>query len=143
MPLMNLGSLSQIMSFKYPEGIRDENVIATIMLFCLNAMKCLNDNNLFHRDIKAANILLSTDGSVRLGDYGVAAVIKKGGRDSFVGSIGWMAPEVVSRTEYNHKIDIWSLGVTAIELATGKSPFAGMSTFDVFNSFTARSSTNL
>jgi serine/threonine-protein kinase OSR1/STK39 len=105
MPLMNAGSLSQIISFKYPDGIKNEAIIATIMRDCLMAIKCLNDNHLFHRDIKAANILLSTDGTVRLGDYGVAAVIKKGGRDSFVGSICWMAPEVISREkEYNHKV---------------------------------------
>ena len=131
MPLMSYGDLSLVMSFKYPDGITDEVAISTIMRDCLKALECLNKNNFFHRDIKAANILLASDGSCRLGDYGVSTVIKKkGGNDSYVGSLCWMAPEIAQGMEYDYKVDIWSLGITAIEIANGKPPFIGLSPFE-------------
>lgn len=105
MPLMNAGSLNNIIAYKYPQGIRDVAIIATIMRDCLEGLICLNKNNLFHRDIKAGNILLGTDGSVRLGDFGVAACIKPDAKsNSFVGSINWMAPEVIAREDYDYKV---------------------------------------
>jgi serine/threonine-protein kinase OSR1/STK39 len=106
MPLMDVGSLHNVITFKYPGGIQDEAVIATIMRDCLLAIKCLNDNNLFHRDIKSANILLSSDGSVKLGDFGVAAIIKNGAKkNSLVGSFSWMAPEVFTHEGYDSKVN--------------------------------------
>lgn len=105
MPLMNAGSLNNIISYKYPTGIKDEGIIATIMRDCLLALQCLNDNNLFHRDIKAGNILLSMDGTVCLGDFGVAAFIKSDAKkNSFVGSFCWMAPEVIAQEGYDSKV---------------------------------------
>lgn len=106
MPLMNAGSLNNIISYKY-QGIKDVSVIATIMLNCLEGLKCLNENNLYHRDIKSGNILLSTDGTVKLGDFGVAACIKQDvKKNSFVGSIAWMPPEMVAAEDYDHKVII-------------------------------------
>lgn len=131
MPLMSYGALSQILSFKFPDGIKEEVAIATIMRDCLKAIECLNEHNLFHRDIKGSNILLASDGSCRLGDYGVSAIIKKGGNDSYVGSLCWMAPEVTNNSSgYDYKVDIWSLGITAIEIANGKPPYLGMTPFE-------------
>ena len=127
MPLMLYGDLSSIISFKFSKGIHDENVIATIMKFCLNAIDCLNQNNWFHRDVKASNILLDKDGSCRLGDYGVSTIIKEEGNKTYVGSLCWMAPEIALSLEYTYKIDIWSLGITAIEIANGKPPYKGLS----------------
>ena len=131
MPLMSYGDLSFLLSFKYPNGIKDEVAIATIMRNCLKAIECLNEHNYFHRDIKASNILLASNGSCRLGDFGVSTVIKKGGgNDSYVGSLCWMAPEIAQGAEYNFKVDIWSLGITAIEIANGKPPFLGLTPFE-------------
>ena len=65
MPLMDAGSLQSILSFKYPSGIKDEAIIATILREILRAINILNENHLFHRDIKAANIILSMDGTIR------------------------------------------------------------------------------
>ena len=105
MPLMNAGSLNFILAYKYPNGIKDESIIATIMRECLEGLIWLNKNNLYHRDIKAANILLSTDGSIKLGDFGVAACIKPDAKkNSVVGSVNWMAPEVVKREPYDDKV---------------------------------------
>ena len=123
MPLMIYGDLSSIISFRFSKGIHDENVIATIMKFCLEAIDCLNNNNWFHRDVKASNILLDKDGSCRLGDYGVSTIIKEEGNKTYVGSLCWMAPEIALNLKYNYKIDIWSLGITAIERANGKPPY--------------------
>ena len=123
MPLMIYGDLSSIISFRFSKGIHDENVIATIMKFCLEAIDCLNNNNWFHRDVKASNILLDKDGSCRLGDYGVSTIIKEEGNKTYVGSLCWMAPEIALNLKYNYKIDIWSLGITAIEIANGKPPY--------------------
>ena len=127
MPLMLYGDLKNILSFKFLKGIHDENVLATIMKYCLEAIDCLNNNNWFHRDIKASNILIDKDGSMRLGDYGVSSLIKKEGNNTFIGSICWMAPEIALNLEYTYKIDIWSLGITAIEIANGKPPYKDLS----------------
>jgi serine/threonine protein kinase len=132
MPLMDGGSLHNIISYKYPSGIKDESIIATIMKDCLEAINVLNENDLFHRDIKAANILLSMDGSVRLGDFGVSSIFKQDCRkNSFVGSYCWMAPEIIKQEGYDIKVDIWSLGITAIEIAEGKPPYHGLSVTEV------------
>lgn len=106
MPLMDIGSLSNVITFKYPSGIQDEAVIATIMRDCLLALKCLNENSLFHRDIKSANILLSSEGLIKLGDFGVAAIIKNDSKkNSLVGSFSWMAPEVFTHEGYDNKVN--------------------------------------
>jgi len=105
LPLMNMGSLNFILAYKYPDGIKDESVIATILFSCLQGMICLNSHSLYHRDIKSANILLAEDGSVKLGDFGVAACIRQDAKkNSVVGSVNWMAPEVVKREPYDDKV---------------------------------------
>ena len=127
MPLMSYGDLKSIISFHFSKGIHDEIAIATILKMCLEAIECLNKNNWFHRDVKASNILLGEDGTVCLGDYGVSSVIKKEGNKTYVGSFCWMAPEIANNKEYTYKIDIWSLGITALEIANGKPPYQGLS----------------
>ena len=73
MPLMSYGDLSIIMSFKFSHGLHDEIAIATIFKSCLIALDCMNSHKFFHRDIKASNIFFASDGSCRLGDYGISA----------------------------------------------------------------------
>lgn len=127
MPLMSYGDLSSIIQFRFSKGIHDEYIISTILKSCLEAIVCLNNNKWFHRDVKASNILLGEDGSVVLGDFGVSSTIKKEGHNTWVGSLCWMAPEIVKGEDYDHKIDIWSIGITAIEIANGKPPFQDLS----------------
>lgn len=130
--LMSSGSMLDIMRFAHPEGF-DELVIATVLKHALEGLNYLHINGWLHRDLKAANILVDDDGTVLLGDFGVGvfvgdtdkssgSVSSEGKRKSFVGTPCWMAPEVIERKHYGTKADIWSFGITALELAQGRAP---------------------
>jgi serine/threonine-protein kinase OSR1/STK39 len=132
MPYVHGGSILNIMRFRFQDGL-EEPAIATIMKEVLKACEYLHRNGIIHRDIKAGNILLDSDGHVMLADFGVAAALERGGswgnrmisRNTFVGTPCWMAPEVMQQESgYDSKADIWSFGITLLELAHGHAPFA-------------------
>ncbi|KAI0803029.1 kinase-like domain-containing protein [Irpex lacteus] len=175
--LMNSGSAMDVMRFAWPGGMEEE-VIRCILKQALEGLNYLHINGLIHRDVKAANLLIDDDGTVLLGDLGVAAPLwdpateenpasskraaigsssfnRPGGghvfmssaphhthahghghshakhphrtlgkRKSFVGTPCWMAPEVITGKQYDASADIWSFGITALELAHGRAPYS-------------------
>ncbi|NWX68048.1 TAOK3 kinase, partial [Alca torda] len=120
-----LGSASDLLEVhKKP---LQEVEIAAITHGALQGLAYLHSHCKIHRDIKAGNILLTEPGQVKLADFGSASIVSPA--NSFVGTPYWMAPEVIlamDEGQYDGKVDVWSLGITCIELAERKPPLFNM-----------------
>uniref|UniRef100_A0A8B9RNS8 non-specific serine/threonine protein kinase n=1 Tax=Astyanax mexicanus TaxID=7994 RepID=A0A8B9RNS8_ASTMX len=132
--LCNGGSVTDLIKgLLMREKRLEEPVISYILCGALLGLQHLHNNRIIHRDVKGNNILLTTDGGVKLVDFGVSAQLTSARlrRNTSVGTPFWMAPEVIACEQqfdysYDARCDVWSLGITAIELADGDPPLSEM-----------------
>jgi len=121
MEYCNGGSVSDLMTIT-KENLKEEEM-CLILRDSLQGLNFLHDKKKIHRDIKAGNILLNSEGRAKLADFGVSGQMKDTTKHhTVIGTPFWMAPEVIEE-QYDNKADIWSLGITAIEMAEGHPPY--------------------
>ena len=145
MPFMDLGSALRVLTIKKNIGAGvgcGEQATRALLQSTLAGLVYLHDQGIVHRDIKAGNILLDSSGAVCIADFGVSSWLRNqsGMRDhsegiaaTFVGTPCWMAPEIMeqSQTGYQQPADVWSLGITALELAKGYAPYYSLQPISV------------
>jgi len=99
-----------------------ERQVAYVAREMLQGIKYLHSENLAHRDLKSANVMMSIKGDVKIIDFGLCVDVSNGYKHSMVGSPFWMPPEMIQRKPHDCKVDIWSLGICLVEIANGHPP---------------------
>ncbi|KAM6151568.1 nik-related protein kinase [Rhynchocyon petersi] len=132
MELCAAGSLTDVVRMTRNQSLK-EDWIAYICREILQGLAHLHAHRVIHRDIKGQNVLLTHNAEVKLVDFGVSAQVSRtnGRRNSFIGTPYWMAPEVINcdedpRRSYDYRSDVWSVGITAIEMAEGAPPLCNL-----------------
>jgi len=124
MEFMDGGCLTDILEL-FEDIKMKEPEIAFCCKETMKALSYIHSLNRIHRDIKSDNLLLSTDGKVKLADFGYAAQLtqRKQKRNTVVGTPYWMAPELIRGHDYGTKVDVWSLGIMLMEMVEGEPPY--------------------
>ena len=125
MEYANGGDISKKIKEQMPKHFEEKLLIDWFTQLC-SALQYIHDKKIIHRDIKPANIFLNDLGQIKLGDFGVSKNLESlKMATTFIGSMNYLAPEIVEGKNYSFEADIWSLGVTFYELMTFKKPFEG------------------
>eukprot|EP00835_Amoeboradix_gromovi_P006549 NODE_793_length_4199_cov_0.962195.p1 type:complete len:392 gc:universal NODE_793_length_4199_cov_0.962195:4161-2986(-) len=138
MEICDAGGMDHLYNI-YPKPL-DEMLVASIIYETLQGVAYIHSLYLIHRDIKAGNILLTTQGAIKLADFGVSAKCSTSHlAKSFIGTPYWMAPEVLdsednSSNKYGPKCDVWSIGITTIEILDKSPPFSDLHPFTAMQS---------
>ncbi|XP_045194615.2 uncharacterized protein LOC123550253 [Mercenaria mercenaria] len=120
MEFMSRGSLARVLE----QYVFEEKHTAYVSKEILAGLEYLHSGNIVHRDIKGDNVLLDGHDGVKIADFGTSRVLKGSKmRQERVGTPHWMAPEIIARKPYSFKVDIWSFGITIIEMIQGKPPY--------------------
>jgi serine/threonine protein kinase len=122
--MMDGGALTSMIEETHKQLTEDFHKYVSFKV--LSGLKYLHNKNILHRDIKSDNILISSAGDVKLADFGYATqlTLQKNQRDSKVGTICWMAPEIIiGKAKYDNKVDVWSFGIFLVELVKGEPPY--------------------
>jgi len=124
MEYMDGGCLTEILE-QYEQMQMQEKHIARVCLEALKGLMYIHSLHRIHRDIKSDNILMGMNGDIKLADFGYAAQLtrQKQKRNTIVGTPYWMAPELIRGQNYDTKVDVWSLGIMAMEMAEGEPPY--------------------
>ncbi|CAI4221700.1 unnamed protein product [Auanema sp. JU1783] len=136
MEYMPGGSVKDLIAI---EGELNENVALRYTRQILQGLAYLHSKKIVHRDIKPANILRDINGNVKIGDLGTskkvqAALLNGKANEGMVGTVLYIAPEVLKGVStYGSETDIWSMGITLIEMLTGKAPWAGLESMETMN----------
>jgi len=118
------GSLYELIKI-LPRNLNEEE-IASLIYMILKGLIFLHENKKIHRDVKSENILLTHEGIAKLADFGVSTQLMHSFSKKItkIGTPFYMSPEVIMQNKYDYKCDIWSLGITSIEMAEGEPPFS-------------------
>ena len=124
MEYCEVGSIRDILDIS--EKTLSENQIAFVVAQILLSLVYLHGKGIIHRDLKAGNILLNGNGEVKVADFGVSGKLSNphSKRLTVIGTPLWMAPEIIKGIPYSTSADIWSLGITTIEMADGYPPYS-------------------
>ena len=112
-------------SYIHENGPLDNTFAKKCLIYMLRGLSYLHSKKIIHRDLKAANVLITSSQNIKIADFGISKQVDTlmSGASSYVGSPYWMAPEVIRGGKYTEKVDLWGVGVTTFEFLTGNPPF--------------------